>query len=323
MTDSPPETIFLAHASQDYRRVKEIFDTLLSAGFEPWIAPDSIPPGARWPQYIKAAIQSSRFFLAFISNHSVSKTGFYQRELRIALNHLEERPPKSIYVVPVLLDDVGIPDLEVGTVNLREHQSVKLYGPDEEIALEGLMLELNREMGNDWPWGDLDRFLPRHLVEGKLEDPQLELFPIEKSAIAARYPPGFLERIANYLSFDIDELDELGGEELAEIAFIARITDLEHMARASSSTRFLLDLLPKGRLNYEDIYFDFRSLDWISLNAAIDEHMDDFGAYLDVDRLMDMIESRLEVARFEGFHDYDDQISRFEERVRHILGRTP
>jgi TIR domain-containing protein len=61
--------------------------------------------GQDWEATIRRAIRESSHFLALISQTSVDKRGFVQKELRQALEVLDEFPPGEIFVVPVRLDN--------------------------------------------------------------------------------------------------------------------------------------------------------------------------------------------------------------------------
>src|SRR4029453_9724653 len=64
----------------------------------------------RWQQEIPQAIRHSDFILIFFSKRSVAKSGYIQREFRLALDTLEEMPPEAIHTIPIRLDDCQIPE---------------------------------------------------------------------------------------------------------------------------------------------------------------------------------------------------------------------
>jgi hypothetical protein len=47
--------------------------------------------------------------VVILSTHSILKTGFVQRELRLALDAADERPDGTVYVIPIRLDDTPFP----------------------------------------------------------------------------------------------------------------------------------------------------------------------------------------------------------------------
>ncbi|MBL7979869.1 MAG: toll/interleukin-1 receptor domain-containing protein [Bacteroidetes Order II. Incertae sedis bacterium] len=124
------KVIFLAHASEDKPYVRKLYKILKDNGLEPWLDEENLMPGVRWDDKIKEAIKNSRFFMACLSNHSVSKNGYIQKELRMALNELEQKASDVIYFIPALIEDVSLPDVNVGTINLKDYQAVKIFNED-------------------------------------------------------------------------------------------------------------------------------------------------------------------------------------------------
>ena len=125
MTES--KTIFLAHAAEDKPFVRQLHQALKQQGFSPWLDEEDLIPGVQWDNEIKRVIKNARIFIACISNKSINKTGYIQKELRFALSILEQKPPGSIYFIPALIEDVELPDITVGTVNLSEYHAIKIF----------------------------------------------------------------------------------------------------------------------------------------------------------------------------------------------------
>lgn len=124
------KTIFLAHAKEDKPYVIALYDELKAKGFEPWLDKHDLDPGDKWHDVIMEAIKKSRFFLACISNNSVAKDGYINRELNTALHELEQKNPGTTYFIPALIDDVELPNISVNTVNLKDYQAINLFEPN-------------------------------------------------------------------------------------------------------------------------------------------------------------------------------------------------
>lgn len=124
------KTIFLAHASEDKKTIRQIYKKLEAAGLEPWLDEERLLPGVRWDDEIKEAIKKARFFMACISSRSVGKNGYIQKELRLALQELEYKSPNYIYFIPALIEDIELPNVSIGTINLRDYQAVKIFESD-------------------------------------------------------------------------------------------------------------------------------------------------------------------------------------------------
>lgn len=125
--------IFLAHASEDEERVKDLYRRLQEHGLHPWLDKIDLVPGQNWQIEIPKAIQSAAIFLACLSKNSVAKRGYVQQEFRYALSAYAKFPPGSIYLIPVRLDDCDVPDLqspELG-LDLRHLQWVDLFEEDD------------------------------------------------------------------------------------------------------------------------------------------------------------------------------------------------
>jgi hypothetical protein len=106
----PRLRVFLCHASADKPAVRPLYDHLVSDGYEVWFDETNLLPGQDWQHEISRAVKQSDVFLACLSAHSVSKAGYVQREIRFALDVADERPEGAIFVVPVRLEECGMPE---------------------------------------------------------------------------------------------------------------------------------------------------------------------------------------------------------------------
>ena len=115
--------IFLAHASEDKEAVIHLYQRLKERGFQPWLDKFDLLPGQNWRAEIPKAIKTSDVFIACLSQQSVKKEGYIQREFRMALNEMADKPPDQIFLIPVRLDACQIPELrqEEYGVNLRDY----------------------------------------------------------------------------------------------------------------------------------------------------------------------------------------------------------
>jgi hypothetical protein len=102
MADEP--LIFLSYASQDRDRVLAFFDVLKSSGLNVWMDKHSLKGGQNWDLEIKRALQKAEIIVVFLSDTSVTKRGYVQREIMIALDQAETRLTDDIYIIPIVLD---------------------------------------------------------------------------------------------------------------------------------------------------------------------------------------------------------------------------
>lgn len=128
----PPIRMFLAHAKEDEAAVNALYGRLKRQGYHPWLDKVDLLPGQRWRDEIPRAIAASDLFIACLSECSVTKQGYVQREFKLALNVCADRPPGTIYLIPLRLDDCLIPDLrqaEYG-ISLLDYQWLDYFEPD-------------------------------------------------------------------------------------------------------------------------------------------------------------------------------------------------
>lgn len=107
---SRPLRVFLCHASQDKRTVRELYNALKAEDWiDPWLDEEKISFGQHWATAIEEALDSADVVLIFLSRNSVHKEGFVQRELNYAWDLSLEKPHEVIFLIPVRLDDCEIP----------------------------------------------------------------------------------------------------------------------------------------------------------------------------------------------------------------------
>jgi len=105
---------------------------LQSYGFKPWLDKIDLIPGQNWQIEIPEAIRKSDIFIACLSRISVQKQGYIQKEFRLALDTYAQKPPGSIYLIPVKLNGCEIPDYQMPEfgVSLRDIQWIELGQED-------------------------------------------------------------------------------------------------------------------------------------------------------------------------------------------------
>lgn len=110
MSDPRNLRVFLCHASQDKPVVRELYRLLLTEGWiDPWLDEEKLLPGQDWDMEIEKAVESADSVIVCVSNASVSKEGYIQRELRFVLDIALEKPEQTIFIVPLRLDECELP----------------------------------------------------------------------------------------------------------------------------------------------------------------------------------------------------------------------
>jgi hypothetical protein len=97
--------VFLSYAREDSAAAARLYSALCQAGLVVWFDKESLRPGERWQRAVEAAIRNSRYFVALMSSKAVAKRGFVQREIRRALEVLDEFPESETYLIPVRLEE--------------------------------------------------------------------------------------------------------------------------------------------------------------------------------------------------------------------------
>ena len=129
--------IFLSYSSPDADAVFEFHDYLYSKGYDVWFDKRRLKPGQNWDFEIKRALKAASIIVVFISNNSVDRRGYAQREIRIALEQAETRLIDDIYLIPILLDsDVPIP---------QQVADIQVIRANEEDRFEALISAIDHQ----------------------------------------------------------------------------------------------------------------------------------------------------------------------------------
>lgn len=116
--------VFLSHSLPDKDRVRELYHRLEKDGFRPWLDEEELLPGQNWKQEIEQAIRDADVVLVFVSRQALSRSGFFHREIRYALEVALEQPEDRIFLIPVKIDKCDVPP------SLRQWQWSELYKRD-------------------------------------------------------------------------------------------------------------------------------------------------------------------------------------------------
>jgi hypothetical protein len=103
-------SVFLCHSSGDKPVVRELYEALQRDGYDPWLDEENILPGQDWNYEISRAVRNSDVVLVCLSEDSVGKAGYVQKEIKFALDVADEQPEGSIFIIPVKLEECEVPD---------------------------------------------------------------------------------------------------------------------------------------------------------------------------------------------------------------------
>jgi hypothetical protein len=169
MTETKPR-IFLCHAHEDKPRVRELYTQLKAAGYYPWLDEEDLLPGQKWRTEINKIITDPyNLVVVCLTCNSVTKRGTVQREIKWALDVLEEMPEDTIYLIPARMEDCRAPEglSDVHWVNLFEAGGFERLrrALDFEIARRGAAvraeqarraMEVERDEGRAVPESEIE-----------------------------------------------------------------------------------------------------------------------------------------------------------------------
>jgi len=101
--------VFLCHASGDKARVRHLSAQLREIGIDPWLDEEKLLPGHDWRVEIAKALREAHAVVVCLSQHSVTKAGYMQKEIVYALDIADEQPEGAIFIVPVKLEECSVP----------------------------------------------------------------------------------------------------------------------------------------------------------------------------------------------------------------------
>jgi VCBS repeat-containing protein len=103
-------SIFLCHASDDKPKVRQLYHRLISDGYDAWLDEESLVPGQKWKYEIPKAVRNSEVIIVCLSNKSISKEGYVQKEIADALDIADEKPQGTIFIIPARLEKCEVPE---------------------------------------------------------------------------------------------------------------------------------------------------------------------------------------------------------------------
>lgn len=146
MEQSKPKRlrVFLCHASDDKPLARILSVVLNAAGADPWLDEAKLVGGQNWPLEIEKALRMSHAVIVCLSHNSVSKSGFVQKEIRLALDVADEQPEGSIFLIPLRIDDSEIPQRlkKLQWINFLDDQENGIYLLFEALERRASSLDL-------------------------------------------------------------------------------------------------------------------------------------------------------------------------------------
>jgi formylglycine-generating enzyme required for sulfatase activity len=137
MPENRPLRVFLCHSSNDKPTVRELYRQLSAEGWmDVWLDDEKLYPGQDWNLEIEKAVEVADAILVCLSNNSITKEGYVQRELRIVLDYADYKPEGTLYLIPIRLEACDPPR------RLRPWQYADYFERDRERSYQRLLVSL-------------------------------------------------------------------------------------------------------------------------------------------------------------------------------------
>lgn len=138
---------FISYVREDSPQIDRLHRKLEEAGIPVWRDTSDLWPGEDWKANIRNAItDNSLVFIACYSQNSLARATSYQNEeLTLAVEQVRLRCPEQPWLIPVRLDDVEIPDRDLGGGRmLSSIQRVDMFGDLFDAGAERLVTAIRR-----------------------------------------------------------------------------------------------------------------------------------------------------------------------------------
>jgi len=149
MPESHKLRVFLCHDSRDKPIVRELYQRLSTESWiDPWLDEAKLYPGQDWDLEIDNAVETTDAVVFCVSNNSVTKEGYVQKEIRKILDKAEEKPEQTIFIIPLRLDETPTP------LRVRKFQYIDYFPADDqnlayERILQSLRIRRDQLFGQD------------------------------------------------------------------------------------------------------------------------------------------------------------------------------
>lgn len=121
--------IFISFASGDRSKAQELHTYLSAQGTDSWLDTENLLPGQDWKMEIDKALDEIDLILLCLWKTSVTREGYVQKEMRLALDRALEIPQGEIFLIPARFEEVDLP------YGLRDYQWVDLNTESGKMKL--------------------------------------------------------------------------------------------------------------------------------------------------------------------------------------------
>lgn len=141
--------VFISYAKEDREQALKYYELFSNEGVTPWLDVKNILPGQNWEAEIDKGLREANVVVLLLSNNSVNKRGFVQREANESIARLAYKKPTDIYVIPLILDDCTAPDYISGKVQYLDMREIGAWDrvcQSLKLAAQQQSLEFNKGM---------------------------------------------------------------------------------------------------------------------------------------------------------------------------------
>jgi hypothetical protein len=134
--------VFISYASEDRAKCEQLYRDLKAEGYDVWIDSQDLLAGSNWSVEIKKSIRAAQYVVIVLSSNSVSKRGYVQKEIRKALDILDEFPESETFIIPIRLEPC-----EEEFERLKSIQRVDMF-PNWDDGVARIIRALKRRNNN-------------------------------------------------------------------------------------------------------------------------------------------------------------------------------
>lgn len=132
------DKVFISYAKEDYEFAEKLYEYLAENNFNPWLDKKNLLPGQQWDFEIKKGLREANYVILLLSDNSVLKRGYIQREFKLALKYFEEKLEDDIYLIPVKINKCNVPE------SLSGFQWIEIENNSFESILQSLSIQQSK-----------------------------------------------------------------------------------------------------------------------------------------------------------------------------------
>ncbi|MBK9780713.1 MAG: toll/interleukin-1 receptor domain-containing protein [Anaerolineales bacterium] len=118
---------FLSYSKSNKNAARDFAERLKAEGWiDPWFDEEDILPGQVWQESVTIGVRNSHAVIILLSKIAVASEGFFQNEIRLALDTAAEKPEGTIFIIPIRLNDCDVPEM------LQKYQYVDYFGSTDQ-----------------------------------------------------------------------------------------------------------------------------------------------------------------------------------------------